>query len=219
VGLFRLLWRGLGLARRFALLLLLIGALALNVASLTVAAVQTAVSGALSAVGVSTVLAREAAQATRTRAARMAHRRIGRRVARNVTARVQRRAARSVASVFGEAIPVIGIAVIAGALALEMKEACDTAREMTGLSAALEAEDDPEAARRAAEAAFSCTDLIPEAASPPSAAEIRTAIMESPAWAWEQAQAAGVALGSFDAAAYWADLWAWLTARPAPAED
>jgi hypothetical protein len=173
----------LGLFNRTVLAVLLVLSLSLTLLSLTVSGVQLALSGALSAAGITTVAAREAAAAT-TR--RTATRQITQQTTRRVTGRIARGAARSSASVVGEAIPVIGVAVIAGALAYEVRDACETARDMAGLEAAAMTDGDPEAAFAEASAAFVCTDLIPDADALLNRAEIWARMTEAPGQAWER---------------------------------
>lgn len=176
-----------GLARVFTrtvLALLLVASLSLTVLSLSVTGVQAVLSGALSAAGISTVLARETA-ASQTR--RAAHRSLARRTSERVTRRVQRQAARGAAAVFGEAVPVAGVAIIAGSLAYDVKDACDTARDMAALDAAATAPADPEAAHAAAEAEFACTTLIPGAADLPTAEDIVAAVTDAPITLWRDA--------------------------------
>lgn len=179
------------LIRRFATffaVLALIASLAFNVATLTVSGVYAAASGALSAVGFTTVAAREAGERlTRRKAAQ----KIGRETTRRVSRRVQRGAVRNISSVAGEAIPVVGVAVIAGALSLEVKDACDTAADMAGLEAALATETDPEAAGRFATEAFDCTAMIreqlPDFQELPSVDELLAIVTTTPQVAWEAA--------------------------------
>lgn len=173
-----------GLAKAFTrgvLAGLLVLSLSLTVLSLTVSGVQVALSGALSAAGVTTLAAREAA-AAQTR--RMAARRVTQETSQRVSRRVARGVARNSASVFAEAVPVLGVAVIAGALAYEVKDACDTARDMAGLAAAAGTDGDPEAAFAAASAAFDCTDVIAEAATLPDRDAIWRTMSAGPGQAW-----------------------------------
>lgn len=189
------------LIRRFATgvaVLLLVASLAFNVATLTVTGVFAAASTALSAVGISTVAAREAGEKL---ARRKAAQKIGQQTAQNVSRRVQRGAARNIASVGGEAIPLIGIGVIAGALALEVRDACNTAADMAGLEAALSTDEtgaDLEAVRQAAIDDFDCSDLIPDYDDLPGKAEILAGMKSAPSAAYEKAIAAGVDLAEFD---------------------
>ncbi|MDU9002795.1 hypothetical protein [Sedimentitalea todarodis] len=179
------------LIRRFATIfavLALVASLAFNVATLTVTGVYAAASSALNAVGVTTVAAREAGERlTRRKAAQ----KIGRETTKRVSRRVQRGAVRNISSVAGEAIPVVGVAVIAGALSLEVKDACDTAADMAGLEAALAAEADHETARQLATDAFDCTAMIreqlPDFEELPSGEELLRIVTTTPQAAWDAA--------------------------------
>ncbi len=188
--------------RRFARLfavLVLVTSLALNLSMLMVSGVYATASAALSGIGVTTVAAREA----RARlAARQTTRKIGQQTARNVTRRVQRGAVRSISSVGAEAIPVVGVAVLAGALVLEVSDACETAADMAGLEAALAAEEDAESARKAAIEGFDCKAMIREALPGfeelPSKADIWTNVINAPGQAYDRARGAGIAVGEVD---------------------
>ncbi len=184
---------------RTILALIIVASLALNVATLTISGLYAVASGALSAVGISTVAAREAGEKLATRTTT---RKIGRETARNVTRRVQRGAARNISSVAGEAIPIAGIAVIAGALTLEVKDACDTAAEMAGLEAALETSGDPESARKEAIEAFNCSAMIreelPDYDDLPTRDEIWASVKSAPGAAYQKAEEAGISLAEFD---------------------
>jgi hypothetical protein len=184
---------------RAILILLFVFGLALNVATLTISGLYTAASGALSAIGISTVAAREAGEKL---AQRRATQKIGRETARKVSRRVQRGAARNISSVAGEAIPFVGIAVIAGALLLEVKDACDTAADMSGLEAALAAETDPATARQDAIEAFDCPAMIreqlPDYEDLPSKEDLWASAKNAPGQAYEAARQAGISLAEVD---------------------
>ena len=122
-------------AFRTTWLLVLVVMLALNVATLTVGSVAALANGALSAVGVTTVAARTAAAAAPTRAT-------VRRISARVSKRVARGAVRNVGAVAGESLPYVGAAVVLGVTAVELKEACDTMRDMRALEAAVAPEED-----------------------------------------------------------------------------
>jgi hypothetical protein len=139
--------------------IVLIASIALNLSMLMVSGVHAAASAALSGIGVTTVAAREAGARL---ARRNATQKIGQKTARRVATRAQRGAVRSISSVGAEAIPVLGVAVLAGALALEVQDACATAADMAGLEAALLSEDDPDTARQKAVDAFDCREMIRE---------------------------------------------------------
>lgn len=192
----------IGAFRRVGKLLVVIvvlASIALNVSMLMVSGVYATASAALSGIGVTTVAAREAAARV---AGRKATQRIGRKTAQNVTRRVQRGAARSITSIGGEAIPVIGIAVLAGALALEVKDACDTAADMAGLEAALAAEEDAQSARQTAIDGFDCNamirDALPEFEDLPNKADIWARVVNAPGQAYDRARDAGIAVAEVD---------------------
>ncbi len=205
---------------RTLLALLVIGGLVFNILTLTVSGAFTAASGILSAAGLSTVAARESAEAAlRREAADKANREAldratreasekaareareaalreaaERRLAVNRVAastrdaigdRLARQATRNSASVFAEAIPVVGVGVIAAALALDINDSCDTARDMAALAAAVEAEGDVEAARDASAEAFDCRDLIPNVEDLPTKDDILTKLRTAPDAAWK----------------------------------
>lgn len=202
----------------------------INVATLTITGVHAMFTGALSAVGFSTVVAREVAEkvkqktarrvtentarevaekasreAAETAARKKATRKISREIAGSVTARTKRQALRNSASVFGESIPFLGVAVIAGALALEIKDSCDTAKDISAMAAAVETDGDPETARRKAEEAFDCKELIGEAIEVPSKEEIWRRMRESPQVAWDSASSAIDSLKGIDWSANWSN--------------
>lgn len=184
--------------RRFAFFFAvsaLILSLALNIAVLSISSVHAVASAALSAVGVTTVAAREAGEKL---ARRKAARDIGRKTANRVTQRMQRGAVRNIASVGGEAIPVVGIAVIAGALVLEVKDACDTAADMAGLKAALMGGGDLEEVRSEAVEHFDCATILPNYNDLPSHEDILNIVKSSPKAAWDAAASNYARLGGFE---------------------
>jgi len=181
------------------LVLVLLASLAFNIAVMTVSGVYTAASTALSAAGVTTAAMRE----TREKAVRKkTQTRIARQTTQRVKRRVQRGAARSIGSAAGEAIPVVGAGVIAGVLALEVNDACATARDMAGLEAALVSDGDPEDARREAEDSFDCTEMIreelPDYNDLPTREEIWAEMRQAPADTYEAARHVGEALAEID---------------------
>ena len=171
---------------RLLAVIALVASIALNLSMLTVSGVYATASAALSGVGVTTVAARELV-------ARRATRKIGRNAARTVTRRMRRGAARSIGSAAGEAIPFIGLGVIIGGLALEVRDICKTARDMAGLEAALASEDDPELAQQEAKDAFDCKAMIreelPGYTDLPTREVLWAKIRESPAETWNGAKA------------------------------
>lgn len=166
-----------------------LASIALNVSMLMVSGVYATASAVLSGIGVTTVAAREAGASL---AARQTTQRIARRTAAGVTLRARRGAVRSITSVGAKAMPVIGVAVLAGALALEVRDACATAADMAGLEAALVAEGDAESARQAAIDGFDCNAMIreelPGYTDLPSRDAVWADIRESPAAAWTSAK-------------------------------
>ncbi len=178
------MFRTIRLTYKFLLTAALLISLAFNIATVTITGVYTAVSSVASAVGLSTVAAREAGERL---AAKKASREVVRKTTKRVSSRLARGAARNVTTSFGEAIPLLGVAVIAGGLALEVQDACETARDMAGLEGALANPDDPEAGQKQFMEEFTCTELIPEAEDLPSKEDIWTGMMEAPGNAWTYA--------------------------------
>lgn len=128
---------------------ILIGALLvsvlLNVATVTVQSVAVAVSTIVSTVaGASAVLPE-----LRT-VMHKGERKLLSEAVKTTTKRVARRTAidatRNVSSTFGEAVPAIGVAVIVGVSAWELKDACDTMRDLHELDVAIDPSlaNDPE---------------------------------------------------------------------------
>lgn len=178
------MFRAIRLTSKFILTLALLISLAFNIATVTISGVYTAVSSVASAVGLSTVAAREAGEKLATKQASLG---VVRKTSKRVSSRMARGAARNVSTAFGEAIPLVGVAVIAGGLALEVQDACDTARDMAGLEGAIANPDDPETGQKQAMEAFNCSELIPEAEDLPTKEEIWTGMMAAPADAWAYA--------------------------------
>lgn len=203
--------------RRFATslaVLALVISLGFNLAALTISGVFTATSAVLSSAGLSTVAAREAAE---KRAQRKATGKIARETARSVRTRVAKGAARNIASVGGEAIPVAGVAVIAAALAFDVKDACDTARDMAGLEAALDAETDPDAARQSAMLAFDCRSIVPSFEDLPDRETIFSTVQTAPREAWQGAVAQFddlTEMGAMSAGSVWQSVAQGVTALP-----
>ncbi len=167
------------------LIVFLVLSLLLNVAILTVSGVQAVMSGVFSAVGIGTVAVSEV---TERAARKKATRKISRSISGRVIKRAERSAVRNSASVFGESIPFLGVAVIVGALALEIKDSCDTARDISALAAVIEADGNPEAAMAKAEEEFDCRELIGDAIEVPTTDKVWAVIRQSPSTAWNGAQ-------------------------------
>lgn len=140
------------------------------------------------------------AEVAEARAARQVTYRGARRTAAEAVAdtsdRLARRsaaaAARNIGSTFGEALPVVGIGVIAAATAWELHDACEMMKEMRALDVAL----NPERA------------VPPEANAVcgmrgPSRAEIWAAIADSPGAAWERAQGFYAELPELSLGRFW----------------
>ncbi|PWE32493.1 hypothetical protein DDZ14_10560 [Maritimibacter sp. 55A14] len=196
----RVIWRVVILPFRvvrrgwlFLVSLLIVASVALNIALLAFQGLYIAAAGVLNSAGIVTPAIRQVS-------ANLSRQKVGRQMVRKtrrrVTRRLQRGAARSIGSAAGEAIPFIGVGVIAGALALDVKDACDTARDMVGLEAAIAAENDPEIARQNAEAAFDCKEMIRE--DLPDSDALWAAVRASPRKAWEAARDAGVSVAEVD---------------------
>jgi copper chaperone CopZ len=200
----------------------LVVALALNVATVTVGAVASVVSGVVEAVtgvaSVKTRLDREVATARgdldgaqvrvqrlegeiadRDRRVRALEAEVESLKPRQVTYRGQKKllgeavedtservarrtavgATRNVAATFGEAIPVIGIGVVVAATAWELKDACDTMKDLHELGVAL----DPSKAN-SEEVSEVCGLKVP------SKEEIWAKVKASPGEAWAKAKEA-----------------------------
>ncbi len=70
---------------------------------------------------------------------------------------------------------------------MEVSDACETAKDMKGLEAAIDADGDPVAAQKKAMAEFDCTELIPNAEDLPSTQEIWAGMLAAPDNAWKKA--------------------------------
>ncbi|SFR11238.1 hypothetical protein [Poseidonocella sedimentorum] len=171
-----------------------------NVAMLMVSGVYTAASAALTGIGITTAAARDAR-------ARVAQKQIVRQTAQRVKRRAQHAAARSIASAGGKAVPLAGIAVIAGGLALEVQDTCATAAEMAGLEAALASDGDAEAARQTAVDQFDCKamirEVLPSYEDVPKGSEIWNLMKRGPEDAYDAARNAGISLPQFKAPWMW----------------
>ena len=66
------------------------------------------------------------------------------RAVRNVSARSARGVARNVAGAAGESLPVIGTAIVAGMVYMDVKDACDTLKDLNEMSRAVGAEPEDE---------------------------------------------------------------------------
>ena len=191
--LLRALARGLGAIPKLALVLVVLASLALNAATVLSSAVFGLVSGAAAlAVGASrTVQGRQAArvaglQADNARLARAAAASrvtyrganvAAREAVEDTAARVTRRltvaTTRNVTSMAGEALPVVGLGVVAAATAGEVHDACELMREMGELERAF--------AGTAPSEDEICGQQVP------TGAELWAMVKDSPAAAWDAA--------------------------------
>ena len=158
--------------------------LVLNLAIFTISGAYTAVSTAIAGMGVATAATREVAE---RRAKKKARREITKQTVNRMTKRIATSAARNIGTSAGEAIPVVGVAVIAGGLALEVNDACANARDITALEAALESDTDPEAARQLAHDSFDCKTLVPSYDDLPTKEELWNSVKSAPSDAWNGA--------------------------------
>ncbi|SDE26820.1 hypothetical protein [Ruegeria marina] len=108
--------------------------------------------------------------------------------ARQVRDRLVQQVDRNIDAAFAEAIPVTGIAVIAAGLARDVKDSCDTARDLAGLEAALGTGGDPAEAHRLAIDAYSCADILPGPDEVPTRDEIWEQVVQAPEMVWEKAR-------------------------------
>lgn len=164
-------------AKTTVLLLALLGSLLLNVASFTVHSVAMGVSAVIGAVaGASAVLPELRPVVHR------GERKLLSQAVKDTTQRVARRtaidSARNVSSTFAEAVPAVGVAVIVGVSVWELKDACDTMRDLHELEVAV----DPSVANDP-----SVTEVC--GLRVPSKEEVWAKVVASPAEAWEGAKA------------------------------
>lgn len=154
----------------------LVASIGLNVATFTVQSVATVMSAVVSTVvGSSRVL--PAFKTVMHRGERKVLSQVVRETTRRVATRTARGATRSAASVFGEAVPAAGIAVIVGAAAWELKDACDTLKDLHELDLAMSPED----------ANPSDVDKVC-GLKVPSKEEVWTTVKSSPSDAWNGAK-------------------------------
>lgn len=200
-------WVAWAALRRTLVVLVIMGMLALNVASVMVPAVASAVSTAVSAITKApTVYSRLTGQIAKknkallkaasalTKAGDEIHlrnvslKRLQGQIAnmksgvvratKSVRRRVAKDAGRNVASVFGESIPYVGVAVAAGVTAYELRDACETMRDMFTLEVATGTETEG-----LAEVDRICGISVP------SKEQVWAVVKASPKWAWNSAVA------------------------------
>jgi hypothetical protein len=104
-----------------------------------------------------------------------------------ISNRARKSAAREMGSMAGEALPYLGTAVIVGVTAMELKELCDTIRDMNELKRAFNPELDPEEG-----ATTVCSMEVP------TSEELWESAKGSPLAAWEAATGAVERLPSID---------------------
>ena len=109
--------------------------------------------------------------------------------AERVNRRIQRAAAREVAVMPAEAIPVFGASAIVAATAWELRDMCETVKDMTELERAFDSER-----ARAAEVPTVCSKEVPDRK------ELLEKAMSAPAETWESVRAALDNLGSAEIA-------------------
>lgn len=162
--------------RNIVLVLALIASVGLNIATVTVQSVAVAVSSLVGAVaGVSAVLPEFRTVRHKTEKKLLVY------AVRSTSERIAKRTAvgatRNIAATFGEAVPTIGIGVIAGVTALELKDACDTMMDLHELDVALDpsSANDPDVSEV-------CGMRVP------TKEEIWTKVKVSPGAAWQMAK-------------------------------
>lgn len=155
-----------------------IGLLALNVATVTIPAVaQTVASLVGSVVGAGALLPEFRTVNYRGQKKRLADAVSD--TSQRIAKRTAKGAARNVGSVLGEAVPVAGIAVVVGATAWELSDACETMKDLQALELATDphATTDPEVMEVCG-------------METPTKEEVWSAVKASPAAAWESAKGA-----------------------------
>jgi hypothetical protein len=128
---------------RLTILLAFTASIASNVLTLTSAAFNTAISGALSAaLGVQTVtgaLNQRIAQQNKQMLQRKA---VARKFGTRLASRTRRVAAASIATLPAEALPLIGISVLIAGTAYELYAACESMRDLNALYTGLGMEEE-----------------------------------------------------------------------------
>ena len=161
--------------RTLFLFLTLLVSLGFNVATVTVQSVAMAVSGVVSAVAGASALLPEFRSVTyRGRKVALTH------ALSDTSKRISRRtvasASRNAGSVVAEAIPVAGVAVVLGVTAWDLKDSCDTMKDLNELERA----SNP-SAELDAEALHVCGLQVP------TKEEVWEAVKASPGAAWDAA--------------------------------
>ena len=169
------------------LIIALVAALALNVATLTVSSVFNLMSSAIEFIAAKTLGEAVTIRTKHKAEVRNLKTQISdfeikqrktsaavRNTTRRVAHRVAKATARSTSSIAAESIPYLGIGVIVGVTALELHDACETMKDLHALDVAF----NPEAANDANEV---CGQAVP------TKGEIIDSVMESPSKAWNAA--------------------------------
>lgn len=113
---------------RIALVLFIVGSIAINITMFTWQAGALALSGAYSAlVGTPAVITGLA--------------NTSKNVSKRIVKRILWRSGRNIAGIWAEAIPFVGITAIVGLAALDLKDSCDTMRDMKVLNAQFDPDD------------------------------------------------------------------------------
>lgn len=150
--------------------------LGFNVATVTVQSVAMAVSGVVSAVaGASAILPEFRTVTYRGKKQRLADAFAD--TSRRISSRAVKSASRNAGSVVAEAIPVAGVAVILGVTAWDLKDSCETMKDLHELEAA----SNPEA-----ELSEEVTEVCGMAL--PTKEEVWSAIKSSPQSVWDSAR-------------------------------
>jgi hypothetical protein len=124
--------------KRLLLTCTILGLLATNVLTLTNAAFNAALSGAIStAFGVATVTEALQSKIAKQQAAAKSRKVAARKFGTSLATRTKRVAAASVASIPAEAIPFLGVGLMVAGTAYELYEACESMRDLDELYAGL----------------------------------------------------------------------------------
>lgn len=182
----------LNVSKTLILTLTLLASLALNVASLTVAPVFSALSTAIESVAgnlttvrgkhrqsvraLNTKLAAQSRRATTLAKSNASLKRTVKKTTRRISGRVAKATARSTGSIAAESIPYVGIGVILGVTAWEVSDACETMDDLHQLELAF----DPEAGIDTEHTEVCGTQV-------PTKEEILQSLKESPGKAWDKA--------------------------------
>ncbi len=133
--LLRFFWRLIG---HPIYLIIILGLVSLNTAVIFNSAVAQVISDLVGSIGVETVFARNTKEISRQKTQLSNHKKIVANHTRRVSKRVALGAGRNVAAMFGEGIPVYGVAVIIGVTAWEIRDACDTMEDMKEINKAFD---------------------------------------------------------------------------------